>query len=311
MNDLLIVGSGAMALLFGARLAAAGENLTFLGTWQDGLEAIKFKGIEVVSEDEEIYQVSRVVDKPGEITDCRLALVLVKSWQTERAAKQLLEILSPDGLALTLQNGVGNLQILTKHLGPERTAQGVTTYGATLLGPGKVRPAGEGLISLQEHPRLPEMIEILRRSGLAVQQVPDLTSLIWGKLIINVAINPLTALLEIRNGRLLESEATRIMMGKAAREAAEVAKKMGINIEFSDPSQAAEAVAFATSENKSSMYQDIDRGAPTEIDVLCGVVSKEGENHQVPTPVNDLFWSLIKAKVDLRKNQSENNQNIS
>jgi 2-dehydropantoate 2-reductase len=306
MNDLLIVGSGAMALLFGARLAAAGVNLTFLGTWQDGLEAIKLKGIKVESEHEEIYQVSRVVDEPGEIADCRFALVLVKSWQTERAAKQLAEILSPDGLALTLQNGVGNLQTLAKYIGPERTAQGVTTYGATLLGPGKVRPAGEGLISLQEHPRLPAMIEILRRAGLAVQQVPDLTSLIWGKLIINVAINPLTAILEIRNGRLLESEATRTIMGMAAKEAAEVAQNMGINVEFSDPSQAAEAVALATSENSSSMLQDIERGAPTEIDMLCGVVSKQGEIHQVPTPVNDLFWSLITAKVDIRKNHSGN-----
>jgi 2-dehydropantoate 2-reductase len=151
------------------------------------------------------------------------------------------------------------------------------------------------------------MVRILRRAGLSVQQVPDLTSLIWGKLIINVAINPLTALLEIRNGRLLESDETRILMGKAAKEAAEVAQVMGINIEFSDPSQAAEVVALATSENISSMFQDLKRGAPTEIDVLCGVVSKQGEIHQVPTPVNDLFWSLIKAKVDIRIKNSEDN----
>ena len=303
MNDLLIVGTGAMALLFGSRLAAAGVNLTFMGTWQEGLAAMKNVGIKVVRESEETFQVPRVVDQLSDIPECRLALVLVKSWQTERVAGQLKEILSPDGLALTLQNGLGNLEILTDYLGPDRSAQGVTTYGATLLGPGLVRPAGEGLISLQDHPRLIEMVSLLRKAGLAVQQVPDLSSLVWGKLIINVAINPLTALLGVQNGKLLDSGSARSIMGKAANEAAKVAQKMGIKTEFKDPAQAAEAVAQATAENYSSMLQDINRGAPTEIDVLCGSVSRMGELQQVPTPVNDLLWSLIKAKVDIGKNQ--------
>ncbi len=167
-----------------------------------------------------------------------------------------------------------------------------------MLEPGLVSMGGEGLISIQEHPRLPALLELFQRAGLSVQQLPDLTSLVWGKLVINVAINPLTALLGVRNGLLLESKSARQVMGQAAGEAAEVARAMGIELNFSDPLQAAEAVAEATAENQSSMLQDINREAPTEIDVLCGAVTRLGRQYQVPTPTNQLLWQLVKARVD-------------
>jgi 2-dehydropantoate 2-reductase len=299
MTELLIVGTGAMALLFGSRLASAGINVSFLGSWKEGITALKENGIRVAGpEGERVYPV-RVFSDPAEISQIQLALILVKSWQTEKAAAQLSQVLGPEGLALTLQNGLGNLEILSDVLGMDRVAQGVTTSGATLLEPGLVQMGGEGLISIQEHPRLLVLLELFQRAELSVQQLPDLTSMIWGKLVINVAINPITALLGVRNGVLLESKSARQVMGQAADEAAEVARAMGIELKFSDPLQAAEAVAEATADNKSSMLQDINRGAPTEIDVLCGAVTRLGLKYQVGTPTNQLLWHLVKARADL------------
>ncbi len=298
MTELLIVGTGAMALLFGSRLTSAGVKVSFLGTWKEGITALKDNGIRVAGPEGERIYPARAFSDPAEISQIQLALILVKSWQTERAAVQLSHVLSPEGLALTLQNGLGNLQILSDILGVDRVAQGVTTSGATLLEPGLVRMGGEGLISIQEHPRLPALLELFQRAGLSVQQLPDLTSLVWGKLVINVAINPITALLGVRNGLILESQSARQVMGQAAEEAAEVARAMGIELNFSDPLQAAEAVAEATAQNQSSMLQDINRGAPTEIDVLCGAITRLGQKYQVGTPTNQLLLNLVKARAD-------------
>jgi 2-dehydropantoate 2-reductase len=147
------------------------------------------------------------------------------------------------------------------------------------------------------------LLRILEEGGFILQQLSDLTGLIWGKLVINVAINPLTALVGVQNGKLLESPSLTQLMGIAAREAAAVAAQAGIPLNFNDPAQAAEAVAEATGDNLSSMLQDIRRGAPTEIDALCGAVVREGIKVHVATPVNEILHMLIQGKVDLGREE--------
>ena len=303
MAEITIIGTGAMAMLMGARLVGAGIKVRLLGTWQECMDAVNQRGICVVEDGAARYFPAKAYSDPEQLKGARLALVLVKSWQTERAASQLCEILAGDGIALTLQNGLGNGEILRAALGQERTAMGVTTYGATVLGPGKVRPGGEGIVSVQEHPRLSELMDLFQQGGFTFQQVSDLSGLVWGKLVINVAINPLTALLEVKNGKLLDSPAVTRLMGMAAGEAVDVAQKLGIPLNFNDPAQAAKAVADATGENMSSMLQDIKRGAPTEIDALCGEVVRLGKELKVATPVNELLAMLIQGKVELLRKE--------
>jgi 2-dehydropantoate 2-reductase len=299
MEMITILGTGAMAMFLGGKLAEAGIQVSFLGTWPEGISAVNQHGICVVKEGTPHYYPAQAYSIPDHLQGTQQALVVVKSWQTERAARQLKEILAADGVALSLQNGLGNGDILSQTLGEERTAVGVTTYGATLLGPGKVRPGGEGMIAIGDHARLSPLINLLQQGGFNLQQVADLSGLIWGKLLINVAINPLTALLGVKNGKLLESSAVIRLMGKAAQEAADVAHQLGIQLDINDPQGAAISVATATAENNSSMLQDIQRGAPTEIDVLCGAVVRQGKELGIPTPVNQLLMMLIQGKVDL------------
>jgi 2-dehydropantoate 2-reductase len=234
---------------------------------------------------------------PAECAGARLALVLVKSWQTERAARQLAECLAPDGLALTLQNGLGNRESLEHALGAERVALGVTTTGATLVGPGQVRPGGEGTVSVGEHPRLELLVSLLRQAGFAVEVVPEADDLLWSKLVVNAAINPLTALLRCPNGELVVRPSARELMGSAAREAAAVAEALGRQLTYADPVAISEDVARRTGANHSSMFQDVLRGAPTENDAICGAIVAAGEKRGVPTPVNRTLWLLVKALV--------------
>jgi 2-dehydropantoate 2-reductase len=298
MKNILIVGTGALASLFAARLTNAGHKITMLGTWQEGIDTLNKDGVRLVDSDgvEKKYPV-RATSDPLECAGAKYAIVLVKAWQTERVAAQLRGCLADDGLALTLQNGLGNRETLIQSLGLDRVALGSTTTGATLLGPGQVKAGGEGVISLEQNQALGPLEAALRSAGFNVQLVEDTGALIWGKLVVNAAINPLTALLRVKNGELLERPSAREMMKALALETAKVAHAENIQLPFEDPLQIAEDVARKTAENTSSMLQDVLRGALTEIDAICGAVVRAAEKHNIETPVNRVCWQLVKALV--------------
>ena len=293
---ILIAGIGALATLFAARLAQAGHSVTMLGTWADGLHALRRNGARLVDAHgrEARYSVS-VSDDPRDLQGAMFALVLVKSWQTERAARQLRVCLDGEGLALTLQNGLGNREILAANLGQERVALGSTTTGATLLGPGLAKPGGEGVVSIEAHSRLGPLKRALASADFQIEVVEDARTLIWSKLVVNSAINPLTAILRIPNGQLLERPAARGLLRALAKETAAVASAKKIRLALSDPVRMVENVALRTASNHSSMFQDVQRGAPTEIDAICGAVARAGEQHNVPTPMNHACWKLVQA----------------
>jgi len=295
-RSILIVGTGALATLFASRLSAAGVTVSMLGSWPAGLEALQRDGARLLGADgiENAFRVQASA-KPSDFRGAHLALVLVKAWQTERAAAQLAHCLAPDGLAVTLQNGLGNYEILARTLGPQRVALGVTTTGATLLGPGLVRPGGDGIVSLQNHPGLDALVSLLQQAGFNVQMVEDTRTLAWGKVIINAAINPVTALLRVPNGMLLERADARWLMSRLASEAAAVAMAEGVCLPYRDPVAAALEVARRTAANYSSMLQDVRRGARTEIDAICGAVVRIGQTHGMAAPVNQVCWRLVRA----------------
>jgi len=294
--NILIVGTGALATLFAARLTQAGYDITMLGTWKEGLDTLRQHGVRLIdSNGHEQKFIVRATDDPREYVGAKYAIVLVKAWQTERAAHQLKECLADDGLALTLQNGLGNYKTLTQSLSLNRVALGSTTTGATLLGPGLVRAGGEGIISLGRNQAIGQIEAALQSAKFNVQVVDDPQSVIWGKLVINAAINPLTALLKVTNGELLKRPSARALLGALANEAANVANAENINLPFDDPVAAVEAVARKTAANHSSMLQDVLRGAPTEIDAICGAIVKVAEKHHMGAPMNWMYWQLVKA----------------
>jgi 2-dehydropantoate 2-reductase len=293
---ILIVGSGALACLFAARLAASGQQVNMLAGWPEGLAALQKDGATLLSADgaRQSYAVTVSGDQ-ADFAGAHIALVLVKSWQTQRAAQQLQACLAEGGVALTLQNGLGNREILAAVLGDERVAAGVITTGATLVAPGVVRWGGEGVISLGEHPRLGDLPQTLQQAGFKVVTGQDVASLAWSKLVINAAINPLSAVLDVANGELLTRPSAQELSAQLAQEAAAVASAQGVALTFADPVVAAQDVARRTAANSSSMRQDMQRGAQTEIDAICGAIVRAGAAAGVPTPVNEVMWKLVSA----------------
>jgi 2-dehydropantoate 2-reductase len=201
-----------------------------------------------------------------------------------------------------LQNGLGNREILANKLGTGRVVLGTTTSGATLLGPGLVKPGGEGLLSIEAHSGFDPLGAALILAGFKLEIVKDVRSLVWSKLVINSAINPLTALLRVPNGELLARPSARALMNALAKETTAVALSERVKLAFSDPVAMVEGVARNTALNHSSMFQDVQRSAPTEIDSICGAITRIGKRNNVPTPNNEVCWQLVQALV-----QSEHN----
>jgi 2-dehydropantoate 2-reductase len=294
--ELLIAGTGALACLFAARLASSGHRISMMGSWPEGLAALRKFGVRLrdLAGNSQSFYVNILDGKncEGNFTHC---LVLVKSWQTVRVARQLKKVLSADGLALTLQNGLGNEEVLKEALSPVRVALGVTTEGAKMLEPGYVEHTGQGKISLGIRPREEPWEELFTSAGFKVEIVSDPVSQLWGKLVINAAINPLTALLRVRNGELLARPAAREIMAEIASEATAVAAGRGIRLPYAEPIHAVEDVARATAANNSSMLQDVISGRQTEIEAINGAIVREGELIGVPTPINRILWKLVKS----------------
>jgi len=139
--------------------------------------------------------------------------------------------------------------------------------------------------------------ELFREAGLETRVVEDSAALLWSKLAVNAAINPLTAILRIPNGALLRSPALEELFVRAAREVAEVAVAAGFGLPmaFTDPATRARAVCSSTANNRSSMLQDLERGVVTEIDAICGAVVTAAHRHGRYVPVNEALWRRVRA----------------
>jgi 2-dehydropantoate 2-reductase len=300
--NITLIGVGAMGTLFGSRLHPL-ANVSLLGSWPAQLAALKQHGVQIT--DRHGKQASYALQITADINvipPADFVFILVKSYQTRQAAAQAARILRPNGMVVTLQNGLGNLELLAAAVGAQRAASGITAQGATVTAPGQLYHAGEGptyiAATKTHHARLQPLITLLNKAGIPTQVVTDADSLVWGKLAINAGINPLTALLNVPNGALVKDETLRLVMSAAAREVAQVAAARGIPLPYSDAAAQVAIVSEATGSNRSSMLQDVSRHAPTEIDVISGAVVKLGREAGVPTPINQLLLELVQANTD-------------
>jgi 2-dehydropantoate 2-reductase len=315
---LCIIGAGAMGSLLGFVLSAQAE-VWLLSRRPDHVYAINTRGLRCEENGVEAVRYPHATSDFSVVGACDVVLVLVKAHQTGWAAEQLRQgdrgtgrqrdtdgvSLSPAlplslsaPLVVTLQNGIGNREILAEALGAERVGQAVTSLGATLLGPGRVRWAGHGetMFGAQPDPAMAQALaDLFCAAGLPASVTDDLDALVWGKLLINVGINALTALLRVPNGALVDVPEARQLLEQAVTEAAQVAAAHGIHLPYDDPVAHVLAVARATTQNRSSMLQDVLRGSPTEIAMINGAVIREGQRLGVPTPVNALLTMLIEA----------------
>ena len=291
--SIVIVGVGAMGTLFAGRIAPYVE-VAMLGHWPEALAALRTDGVQVVGSDGQMTTAQvRVYDDAAHVPPADFALILVKSHQTAAAAEAVAQFLQPAGIALTLQNGLGNDEILRQKLGDERVAVGVTSQGARLLRPGVVQDTGAGPVTVTKGHEVVErfVVEVLQPAGFDTHLTDNPAQLIWEKLVVNAVINPVTALLQVPNGFLAEHSMAHELVQLITGEVVAVAQAVGVTV--SDPIERVMQVARATAVNRSSMSQDLATGRLTEIEAINGAIAQLGKQYHVKIPANDLLTYLI------------------
>ena len=298
----ILIGSGAMGCLFGGFLTRAGEDVQLLDVWPEHVEVIQEGGLSLVADGEvEKIAVDITLDA-GRIRPAELIIIFVKHAHTGDAAKTAHRLLDDGGVVLTLQNGMGNAEILAERLGHERVVCGTTAQGAMLLGPGRVQHSGVGetVIGMwdgSDQPVVSRIADYFTSAGIETRCVREIEPIVWNKLLVNVGINAITALTGIRNGQLLDRGSTRDLVTAAVQEAATVASAHGVVIR-KDFMEHVFQVAKATGTNRSSMGQDVDAHRETEIQAINGYIVQKARERRLPVPVNETLSALIMTLQD-------------
>ena len=294
----LVVGPGAMGCLFAARLSIAGNEVALADHDKDRAQKITEQGIKVTGiSGTYAVRIPTVIGAAPFAPD--FILICVKSTDTRAAGEGVSGSIGPETMVVTLQNGLGNREILAEIFGQEKVLGGVTAEGATLLDEGMIRHAGEGETFIgpagAEDGPVQKLVSVMNQAGFKTRSADKVEELIWGKLVINVGINALTAITRLKNGLLPAIKGTRAVMEAAVEEAVSVARARGVRLPYEDPLTRVIAVCDATKENVSSMLQDVLKRRATEVEAINGAIARQGAVLGIPTPVNRTLAELVNA----------------
>lgn len=296
-----VVGAGAMGSLFGALLAEAGQEVWLYDVWAEHVRAVNQNGLQIERQgNTRTVRVNAATD-PAKIGGADLVIIFVKSTQTEAAAETARTIAGPEGMVMTLQNGMGNADIIARSIAADRVLAGTTSHGATMLGAGRIRHAGIGPTIIGSwaatglgRQRAQKIADDFNSAGIETQAVSDVHSVVWNKLLINIGINAVTALCGIKNGQLLDLTVTRELSRRAVEEAMAVARARHVVIN-NDAVDIVFKVAEATAANRSSMGQDVDNKRRTEIAAINGFIVQEAKRLGLEAPINFALTALIET----------------
>jgi 2-dehydropantoate 2-reductase len=296
---ILVFGAGALGGFVGGFLSQK-YDVTLYGK-EDKMLPIQNTGLKI-SGVTEIVVHPKIAYDPKDLKnqDYDLIILAVKAYDTDSAMKVIKDIMDSKTVVLSLQNGLDNETKIRQAIGMENTIGGVTSHGLTFIEPGHVHHAGVGETKIgemdgKESERIKEIANALSLVGIETEISQNIKKEIWIKGIVNAGINPLTALSRLKNGYLLKIPYLERLLEDTCKECIEVAKIKGLDLSDCDVIEKTKNVAKLTSENKSSMLQDIERGRKTEIDSINGRLVEIGQKHEVETPINSTLVSLIKG----------------
>ncbi len=301
VQTVAVLGAGSIGSVLGAILAQGGLSVSFIERNEAIVQAINTHGLAITGIRGDWSAPVKAAGHGEEIGPVDLVLVMVKSYDTAAAMDEHIALLGDNTLVVTLQNGMGNDDALLGVVGNHSVLAGTTTLGANRLDDTTVRFAGDGDTLLgaagQTDPQAALMVaETFSRAGLPTKAHPAVQEVIWNKVVVNAAINPLTALLGVPNGELATQDETRRIMRQVVEEAQAVAEAEGVMLDAQTLYESVLTVCRKTAPNRSSMLMDVLNERRTEIDAINGAVTLRGEAQAIRTPTNELLWKLVRTR---------------
>jgi len=288
-HDMAVIGPGAVGSLVAARLCRAGVGVCLLDHRRDRAEHLAKTGITVDEGGSCWTAMPLVTCDPSLAARAAVIVVCVKAFDTGNVCHALMSHGSSSSIVLTLQNGLGNIEQL-QPLKAKALVAGVTDMGSRMDTVGHVRCSGAGRCKLAlasgDPQAVAQITRIFAKAGMACQEEADLQAMLWKKLIVNAAINPLTALFRITNGELLTHPEAAPLTRQIVSEAVTVANAIGIGFSDATLQQVVDSVCAGTALNRSSMLRDIECGRRTEIASITGAIIDAAEHAGIETPVN-------------------------
>ncbi|NOY86089.1 MAG: ketopantoate reductase family protein [Deltaproteobacteria bacterium] len=312
MNRYLILGAGAIGSVFGGMLAEGGNEVILVGrpahmdaVNQDGLRIEGLFGTHHVRNVHGAVSLTEV----GEVPAPDAVLLTVKSCDTAEAVDRLADsgLVGADTIVVSLQNGLGNVEALAEAFDWKRVLGGRVIFGAEIVRPGSVKVtvwADKVLLGGHDVSKASRLAAEFSRCGIETETAEDISAALWAKVLYNVGLNALSAILEVPYGELVEEKNVRILLEKVIREAYAVAShETGLPWKSEDEylNYFRERLLPPTASHHSSMLQDIRKGRKTEIESINGEVLRRGEHLGIDTPVNRVIYALVKSKVALHQ----------
>ncbi len=298
--EIIIMGAGAIGSLIGG-LLSHNNKVTLVGH-PPHITAIQRMGLRIEGETNFRGQLPAYEDLEEISSPPDILFLTVKSYDTYTAINQASKIISRDTIVCSLQNGLDNIEKISKIIPSSQIVMGVTTHGVELVEPGVIRHTGRGWTKIgvleEKAYRKAEIVaEVLNKSGFKTIVVDDIKTEIWKKAIINSSINPLTAIFSCRNGYLLENPILKAIMERVCIESTRIAQIEGIPIEVEDMIKLTIEVVENTAGNTSSMLQSILGGKKTEIDSINGVITRIGRKKGYNPVLNEILLKLVEGKT--------------
>ena len=294
-----VVGCGAVGSLFAAHLAKAGEvEVWAYDVWKEHTDAIQRNGLRLSGAADFTARLNATSDLTA-LPRCDYGIVATKAIHTRHAVAQVAHIFNENSAVCSVQNGVGNEEIIAEHI--KYVIRGTTFPAGHLISPGHIGYdiKGDTWVGPFEPTDTPmskveELAGLMTRSGMNTIALPDARGAQWTKLIFNASTNPVGALTLLHHGAATRFEPTGQLFNDLIAEGEAVAKSLGIAL-HGDPRQLVQKGAGAPGKHRASMLQDVLAKRQTEVDFMNGAIVKWGEKFGVPTPLNKVMWELIKG----------------
>jgi 2-dehydropantoate 2-reductase len=293
-----VLGAGAMGSFFGGRLRAGGAEVTLVDVNPVHLEAIGRHGLRIDTD-----RGSETMRLPAQTPAAArgpfdLILVFTKTMHSRAALDGVRHLIGPDTTLLSLQNGLGNKEILLDFAAASRVLVGMTTYPADMVGPGHVASHGDGKLRFMTSdgtaaPILERIVEALRAGGLDAAADPEVEISIWEKVAFNAALNTIAATTRSTVGRIGRLPEARALAHRIAGEVVAVANACGVTADAASVHGLIDHALDTHVDHKPSMLQDVLAGRPTEIDAIAGEAIRKARAAGIPVPAMEAMHALI------------------
>jgi 2-dehydropantoate 2-reductase len=294
-----VMGAGSIGGYFGGMLSKGGNQITLIARGPH-LKAIRDRGLRIITDEEEFVVHCDATDDPNEVGLVDLVLLTVKTYHNEQAAPAMLPMIGESTTVLCLQNGIDSYWAVAETVGSDKVMPGAAYIEASLPGPGVVKQTGRvvriafGELDGGDSERGRGIRETLEQSGIPAEFNRDIHQTLWSKFLFIATMAGVTTLSRQTMAELMPRPEWRRVIVDCMREIEAVGRASGVNLDSQIVDDTLRYIEGSLEQMHASMHADIMAGRPLELEALNGAVVRAGKAANVPTPINNVIYAMLK-----------------